>query len=106
VWVSHDRFSAAVRDDGHLWGPPELVVEVLSPGAANERRDRQVKLGLYSRMGVDEYWLLDWRVRQVQVYCRQGEKLVLAATLGPSDTLDSPVLPGFAVEVSRLFPSR
>ena len=104
AWISHARLAAVLRDDGHLWGPPELVVEVLSPGAENERRDREVKLRLYSRFGVDEYWLLDWRIKQVQVYRRLDGDLRLAATLGPQDELTSPVLPGFSVAVARLFP--
>ena len=43
----------------------ELVVEVLSPDGANERRDREVKLKLYSRRGVLEYWIVDWRTQQI-----------------------------------------
>jgi Uma2 family endonuclease len=103
AWISHTRLAAILRDDGHLWGPPELVVEVLSPGAENERRDREVKLRLYSRFGVDEYWLLDWRLKQVQVYRQLDGELRLVVTLGPQDELTSPVLPGFAVVVARLF---
>ena len=86
AWISHARLAAVLRDDGHLWGP-ELVVEVLSTGAENERREREVKLRLYSRFGVDEYWLLDWRLKQVQVYRRLDGDLRLAATLGPQDEL-------------------
>jgi len=43
--------------DRQIWGPPDLVVEVLSPGTA--RRDRTTKLGWYQRYGVREYWLVD-----------------------------------------------
>src|SRR5689334_19736925 len=52
AWTSRARL-AAIRDDrGHFRAAPELVIEVLSPGAANERRDRELKLKLYSRQGV------------------------------------------------------
>jgi Uma2 family endonuclease len=104
VWVSRERFAAIEGADNHLHGAPELIVEVLSPGAANERRDRQVKLKLYSNQGVQEYWLVDLRARTVAVYRRQRAQLRLVATLGPEDTLRSPVLPGFALPVVRLFP--
>src|SRR6266498_570825 len=70
VWVSHDRRARGMDAAGHLTIAPELVVEVLSPGSSNERRDRDVKLSLYSRRGVDEYWIVDWRARQVEVYRR------------------------------------
>ncbi len=92
------------RDDGgHLRGAPELVVEVLSPGAKNARRDRSVKLRLYARTGVDEYWLIDWRRRRVEVYRRSGDRLPLAQTLTEADVLAWPLLPGVALPVARAF---
>ena len=54
VWISRERFAAALEPDGKLHAAPDLVVEVLSPGSTNERRDRQAKLKLYSRRGVRE----------------------------------------------------
>lgn len=44
------------------------MVEVLSSGEENERRDRQAKLKLYSSRGVQEYWIADWRLKQIEVY--------------------------------------
>jgi Uma2 family endonuclease len=104
VWVSHARRAALEQADNKLHGGPELVVEVLSPGAENARRDREVKLGLYGRRGVDEYWLLDPPARTVAVYRRMNDALALVAELGAAGTLTSPLLPGFAAPVSRLFP--
>ena len=75
----------------------------MSPGSANERRDRETKLALYTRRGVDEYWIVDWRQHQVQVYKREGANLKLAATLGDEDELTSPLLPGFSVRVVSLW---
>jgi Uma2 family endonuclease len=43
VWVSCQRLPQVLRADGKLHAAPELIVEVLSPGGANERRDREVK---------------------------------------------------------------
>src|SRR3989442_5252167 len=81
VWISHDRRATALGPDGHLHAAPELVVEVLSPGSLNERRDREAKLKLYSRRGVLEYWIVDWRTQQVEVYRREALALRLVATL-------------------------
>jgi Uma2 family endonuclease len=103
VWISHDRRATALGPDGHLHAAPELVVEVLSPGSLNERRDREAKLKLYSCRGVLEYWIVDWRTRQIEVYRREQLALHLVATLLPTDTLTSPLLPGFACEVATLF---
>ena len=103
VWLSDERLAEVLRDDGHFHDAPELVIEVLSPGFANEKRDRVAKLQLYSRSGVDEYWIIDWHSRSVEVYRRENAALQLTATLNESDTLQSPLLPGFSSPVSTLF---
>ena len=106
VWLSKQRLRAVLQEDGKLHGPPELIVEVLSPGAENERRDRDAKLRLYSRRGVDEYWILDCQQQRVEVYRRQPADpgvLRLAEVLGAEDVLASPLLPGFGVRVGELF---
>jgi Uma2 family endonuclease len=36
VWVSKERLQLIEDEAGHLTGSPELVVEVMSPGANNE----------------------------------------------------------------------
>ena len=103
VWISRERLAGTVDQRGHLHTAPELVVEVLSPGSVNERRDREVKLKLYSRRGVNEYWIVDWHQRKVEMYRRQQMALHLLATLYTTDTLTSPLLPGFACPVVTLF---
>lgn len=103
VWVSHQRLPHLLDAAGHLRAAPELVVEVLSPGTANEQRDRELKLSLYSRQGVREYWIVDWQARRVEVYRREQAALQLAATLIEGDLLTSPLLPGFTCPISRFW---
>ena len=103
VWMSRARRASVVDADGKVRAAPELVVEVLSPGGANEQRDREFKLKLYSRQGVLEYWIVDWRARTVQVFRREQAALQLAATLYSEDALTSPHLPGFACPVADLW---
>ena len=91
----------ALGSDGHLHAP-ELAVEVLSPGSANERRDREVKLKLYSRRGVLEYWIVDWRTQQVEVYRQQNGMLCQVGTLSASETL---TLAGCSLGLRAQWPS-
>ncbi len=105
VWLSRARLRTALGEDRKLHQAPELIVEVLSPGPTNERRDREAKLKLSSRRGVLEYWIVDWRQRQVEVYRRQELALRLVATLYEKDELQSPILSGFACDLRRLFPA-
>jgi Uma2 family endonuclease len=103
VWISKGRLEGALDNAGHLRVAPELIVEVLSPGSTNERRDRVLKLALYSRQGVQEYWIVDCRVRSVQVFRREGAALEPVATLMDGDALTSPMLPGFSCPLRRLW---
>jgi Uma2 family endonuclease len=103
VWATHERLERLLDDAGHLTAAPELVVEVLSPGKPNERRDREVKLKLYSVRGVLEYWIVNWQENLVEVYRREKAVLTRVATLYSQDELTSPILPGFSCLVSKLF---
>ena len=103
VWISRQRLATSLQSDGKLHSAPELAIEVLSPGSTNERRDRETKLKLYSRRGVLEYWVVDWRKHCLEVYRREHAVLTLTATLYEADALESPLLPGFCCQVSQLF---
>ncbi len=104
AWVSNERLELVLGEDGKLHDAPDLVVEVLSPGSKNERRDREAKLRLYSVRGVREYWIADWHAKTIEVYRRENAALRLAATLYAEDELTSPLLSGFKAAVGQLFP--
>ncbi len=103
VWISHERFAAALQPDGKFHSCPELVIETLSPGSINARRDREFKLKLYSRRGAKEYWIVNWQERIVEVYQREEAVLKLNRTLDENDTLTTSLLAGFNCKVSQLF---
>lgn len=103
IWISNEQLANALESDGKLHASPELVIEVLSPGSANERRDREAKLHLYSRRGADEYWIVNWMLRCLDVYRRDQMQLHYIATLFEGDRLESPLLPGFLCTVAELF---
>ena len=54
-FVSNER--RGIIGERAVLGAPDLVVEILSPSTAH--RDRGVKLDLYARRGVREYWIVD-----------------------------------------------
>jgi Uma2 family endonuclease len=103
VWVSKEKYATLIDESGHLLGAPDLAIEVLSAGTENEKRDREIKLKLYSNRGVLEYWIADWRAKQIQVYRRENGVLKLAMTLFETDTLTSPLLPEFSCLISQIF---
>lgn len=83
-------------------GAPDLVIEILSPSSL--RHDRLVKLGLYQRAGVREYWIVDPEYRSVQVFTRDGAgSLQISEEYGQSDVAKVNILDGCFVELSKVF---
>ena len=103
VWISRERRAQGLRADGKLHAAPELAVEVLSPGDTNERRDREFKLKLYAREGVEEYWLVDWRAQTVTLFLLGENGYDLGTTYEGSQVAKSVALPGLEFKVSELF---
>jgi Uma2 family endonuclease len=103
IWISRERFERGRDAAGHFVIAPEIVIEVLSPGKPNEERDRRAKLKLYSRRGVQEYWIVNWMTQQVEIYRREGGRLKQTETLLLEDSIESPLLPGFSCPVRSLF---
>ncbi len=55
IFVSDER--REIIGEKQVLGAPDLVVEILSPSTAH--RDRGIKLDLYARSGVRQYWIVD-----------------------------------------------
>lgn len=102
VFFRHERSEEIVSGE-RLTGAPDLVVEILSPGAENIRRDRIAKRQLYARHGVAEYWMVDPEKLALEVYRLQSGSLELVATLKDEDELNSPFLPGFGCATAAIF---
>jgi Uma2 family endonuclease len=102
VFILNERMSQVVTGD-RLTAAPDIVVEILSPGADNLRRERVAKRQLYARFGVREYSILDPREGAVEVYVLDGDALKLSSTLKESDQLTSAILPGFGCPVTSIF---
>lgn len=121
VWVTpgviFDEFNSAIPDvafvsserlddlivEGRIKGAPDLMIEIISPGAANRRRDRIVKKHTYGKFGVKEYWVVDPESRTVEIYRLDGREFQLAATLTAEDEITSPLLAGYSFKVESVF---
>jgi Uma2 family endonuclease len=103
VYISHERRKRILKE-GHLYGTPEIAIEILSPGSTNIRRDRHLKRNLYSSRGVDEYWIVDPESRTVEIHRKQREGgLDFLASLQETDELTTPLLTGFRTQVAAFF---
>jgi len=61
---------AKTKDRRGPLGAPIWLAEVLSPSTA--RYDRNIKIPVYERAGVQEVWLVDFNARSVAIYCLSG----------------------------------
>lgn len=82
--------------------PPAIVVEVLSEGAENHRRDRIAKLDEYAKRGIAQYWIVDPEDRTVEIFAlRSGLYARVAAA--ETGALVVPDHEGLVVDVEALF---
>lgn len=102
VFVRNERWPEIVTGE-KFTGAPDIVIEVLSPGAENQRRDLSVKRQLYAKYGVTEYWVIDPENRSVDIYRLRGLTLEKTATLMDDEEITSPILPGFQLKVAAIF---
>ena len=87
-------------------GPPDLVVEILSP--SNRAHDLERKRELYARHGVPEYWMADCDAETVLALTDpatvDGLGVYAAERLYTvGDVITTTVIPGLAIPVAEIF---
>ena len=88
-------------DDYGCKGAPDLVIEILSP--STRRHDRVVKLDLYQRAGVREYWIVNPDEQTVQVMVLKDGYLRPVEDYSREDTASVNILEGCTIELSKVF---
>jgi Uma2 family endonuclease len=80
---------------------PTIVVEFVSAGKVNQERDYVVKRAEYREAGVRQYWVIDRFKRTLTCYDFGGEKDE-ERVIPEGQTFESPLLPGFVLDLKRL----
>ena len=80
---------------------PTIVVEFVSAGKRNRRRDYEQKRQEYLAVGVVEYWIID-RFRRTLTVVRNAAEGAQEIVVGEADVYRTPVLPGFELPLGRL----
>jgi Uma2 family endonuclease len=99
-WVSDSNEKCKVGEDNYWHGPPDLIVEILSPGTT--RQDKVTKFALYERHGVREYWIADPKYKNLEVWSLVDGKYTRLGLFSGNDTFISTVL-GQTIEVKIIF---
>lgn len=102
VFFRYEDYDRLVSNE-RLYAAPELVVEILSAGSENIRRDRIAKHQLYGKYGVKEYWMVDREQQTLEVYRLTKQSLELVAKLREGDVLTTPLLPAFKCTARQVF---
>lgn len=102
-FIAHERLTAgpAPQPGQFVRIVPNLIVEILSPATA--RRDRTEKKAIYQENGVEEYWLVDTKLREVTVYTLTGKRFGRGKVYTARDLLSSRTLSGFTLRLSEVF---
>lgn len=102
AFVRHERWDEVVTGE-KFTGALDIVIEIVSPGSENRRRDLSVKRKLYAKYGVAEYWIVDSANQSILIFRLRGRNLEEVANLTGDDELSSPILPGFQLKASTIF---
>ena len=87
-------------------GPPDLVVEILSP--SNPARDLETKRELYARHGIPEYFILDTDAETIMALSEpitegSGGIYTVEALYRSGDTLTTASVQGLTIAVAGIF---
>ena len=99
IFISNEN--AGIITDANIQSAPDLVVEIISPSSTG--RDWVTKRDLYAKHGVKEYLLIHPIDRTVWVMLLKDGYLELVDTLYEGDTLTTPTIEGFSVNLSDIF---
>lgn len=100
LFISKERLN--IIGEKNVRGDPDFIIEILSESTAY--RDAIQKKKLYSRFGVREYWIVAPDDKLVEVYYLKDKgEYQLLKTYFENDTVESQVITGLKIDLSRIF---
>lgn len=97
-FISKERLEQAGDVKGYWQGPPDLAVEVFSPGYRPGKVSKRISRLL--SFGTKQVWIVDLKHRTVAVYRSESD----ITTFSGSDYLEAPDLfPSFRISLDKIF---
>ncbi len=90
-------------DQRGLKGSPDLIVEILSPGAS-AKRDKVVKFQLYEKYKVREYWIVDPFHENIEVYLIEDNAYQNRNVYVKGDVFTVSIFSDLLVDLNQIFP--
>ena len=88
-------------DDVGCIGAPDLIIEILSQG--NNKKELKYKYEVYEESGVKEYCIIHPDEHTLLIYTLINNEYQPSRLFTHGDIITSGVLPGFQLDLSRLF---
>jgi Uma2 family endonuclease len=83
-----------------FWEGADLVMEVVSDGDEDRRRDLTIKREEYAKAAIPEYWIVDPKLGRITVLTLDGSTYAIHGEFSKGERATSKLLPGFAVDVA------
>lgn len=83
--------------------PPDLVIEIVSPGDLQRDRNYIAKRTQYQDRGIPEYWIVDPQRQSILLLALQQDVYAEIATLSGSDRLYSHHLGALNLTIAQVF---
>lgn len=93
--------SHAVGGGRGVEGPPDLIIEVLSP--SNRGHDLLTKRALYAQAGVREYWIVDPMEQTVEILTLDRDAFHRSQLSSGQESVISPLLSGARFPLGMIF---
>lgn len=88
-------------NDKRYEGVPSLIVEILSP--SNQHHDLIIKMNLYAKYGVKEYWIVNPMTKSISIYKLDETQHYIQAAVKSSGKIQSKLFEELSVNVDELF---
>ena len=82
-------------------GAPDIVIEILSPG--NNQKELKSKYEVYEESGVLEYWIISPQDKTFLKYTLINGVYQPSKLLTIGDTVTTPILPDFQLDLDMVF---
>jgi Uma2 family endonuclease len=82
-------------------GPPDIVIEILSPG--NNQKEVRNKFEVYEESGVSEYWIISPQDITFLKYTLINGHYQASRLMSTGDIITTPILPGFELDLEIVF---
>ena len=98
--------AAIILNGKRILGAPDLIIEVLSDSTRDN--DTGIKKDTYEKYGVKEYWIVDPKIRQIEVYHLIDGKFQSAGKYEISDDEDKnkirvSIFDGMIIDIRKVF---